>query len=266
MVPAPLGVTLAASDQTVADLGGRLSAYAWPLVTIPAVQALIRRLGALGDVTHLSTRSTRPAPDPLSAARDPHTGGALLWAGHDQVALSLLIAEVVGWGPPVSVLGSFSTGVTGIDDWAEAVIAFESGHNAAVHVDWRAIVAATQEVQVAGSTGVLRFDTDPTASLEFNGDPVDLGSARPRGDTGTDELTRHLAESGVADMMRVVGASFEAATPMPTAFTLDFGRRVLDVIFAAYRSGRGVGLPAPLPDTGPRDRTTTQLLAHERPH
>jgi predicted dehydrogenase len=250
VVPAPLAPTLALADAAV-EVAGRRS-FGWPLITTAAVQELLRRAPSVGAVTNLSSRSTRPAP-PGGASP---SGGVLLYSAHDQIALTMLIARLVGLGAPRLVNASVEFGANGLDDAADVAIEFDGGLTACVHADWQSGSVTSQEFQLAGEAGVLRSETDPRLSLEFNGEQVRLPAA-----SVADDQYRPLHESGVVAMLKTIAAAFDAGT-LPYAFTLAFGRDVLEVIIAAYASA-GRREPVVLPFDGDRSATPQQLLASD---
>jgi predicted dehydrogenase len=251
VVPAPLASTLAFADASV-ETGGR-RAFGWPLITTAAVQELLRRAPSVGAVTSLSSRSTRPAPSVALPAGASLSGGVLLYSAHDQIALTMIVARLVGLGAPRSVSASVGLGANGLDDTADVAIEFVGGRTARVHADWQSESVTSQEFQLAGEAGVLRSETDPRLSLEFNGEQVRLPAANV-----ADEQHRPLHESGVVAMLKTIAAAFDAGT-LPYAFTLAFGRDVLEVIVAAYASA-GRREPVALPFDGNRDATPQRLL------
>jgi predicted dehydrogenase len=246
--PAPLATTLAATDDLIA--AGGQQAFGWPLITTSPVQELLRRFAAVGTVTALSSRSTRPMPP--DAASVP--AGVLFQSAHDHIALTLLVAHLTGMGAPVSVSASAAMGPGGIDDSTDVRIAFAGGITASVHADWHSDGVVSREFQLAGELGVLRSETDPRPALEFNGGPVVLPTKRL-----SDEQLRPLHESGIIDMMKTIGAGFDSGA-LPHAFTLSFGRDVLAVIMAAYQSIADRG-PVTLPFDGNRNATPAAVLA-----
>ena len=253
IVPGPLASTLALADASV-DAGGR-RAFGWPLITTAAVQELLRRAPSVGAVTDLSSRSTRPAPSVALSAGAPLWGGVLLSSAHDQIALTMLVARLVGMGAPRSVTASVGFGPNGLDNAADMAIEFVGGLTARVQADWQSESVTSQEFQLAGEAGVLRSENDPRLSLEFNGERVRLRSANV-----ADEQHRPLHESGVVAMLKTIAAAFDAGT-LPYAFTLAFGRDVLEVIVAAYASA-GHREPVVVPFHGDRSATPQQLLAN----
>ena len=252
IVPGPLASTLALADASV-DAGGR-RAFGWPLITTVAVQELLRRAPSVGAVTDLSSRSTRPAPSVAQSAGAPLSGGVLLSSAHDQIALTMLVARLVGMGAPRSVTASVEFGASGLDNAADMAIEFVGGLIARVHADWQSESVTSQEFQLAGKAGVLRSETDPRLSLEFNGERVRLRAANV-----ANEQHRLLHESGVVAMLKTIAAAFDAGT-LPYAFTLAFGRDVLEVIVAASASA-GRHEPVALPFAGDRSARPQQFLA-----
>jgi predicted dehydrogenase len=252
IVPGPLASTLVLADASV-DAGGR-RAFGWPLITTVAVQELLRRAPSVGAVTDLSSRSTRPAPSVAQSAGAPLSGGVLLSSAHDQIALTMLVARLVGMGAPRSVTASVEFGASGLDNAADMAIEFVGGLIARVHADWQSESVTSQEFQLAGKAGVLRSETDPRLSLEFNGERVRL-----RATNVANEQHRLLHESGVVAMLKTIAAAFDAGT-LPYAFTLAFGRDVLEVIVAASASA-GRHEPVALPFAGDRSARPQQFLA-----
>jgi|TARA_R110002110_G_scaffold249897_2_gene466113 predicted dehydrogenase len=252
IVSGPLASTLALADASV-QAGGR-RAFGWPLITTVAVQELLRRAPSVGAVTDLSSRSTRPAPSVALSARSPLSGGVLLSSAHDQIALTMLVARLVGMGAPQSVTASVGFDASGLDNAVDMAIEFVGGLTARVHADWQSESVTNQEFQLAGEAGVLRSETDPRLSLEFNGERVRLPAANV-----ADEQHRPLHEAGVVAMLTTIATAFDAGT-LPYAFTLAFGRDVLEVIVAAYASA-GHREPVALPFDGDRSATPQQLLA-----
>lgn len=220
--PGPIATSLAAADGLIA--ADRERAFGWPLVTTLAVQELLRRVGSIGPVTAIAARSTRPRPAEIG----PAPVVALVESAHDHIALALLVARLTALGDPVSV--SAATGPGGLNDSVDIGIAFEGGITATVHADWQSTGVVSREFQAAGELGVLRSETDPRPALEFNGEPVVLPVRRVK-----NEQHRPLIESGVVDMLQTIGAGFDGGS-LPQAFTLDFGRDVLDVMMAACQS------------------------------
>jgi hypothetical protein len=109
------------------------------------------------------------------------------------------------------------------------------------------------DLQAASSEGVVRAELLPHPTLEVNGDPVPL----PAPSAEPPELEQYGYLGQLDLLVRDVA---RGEPPWPDA---DFGRRVLDVICAAYRSAGDDGAAVPLPFEGRRDRTPHHLWAGE---
>lgn len=245
VVPGPIAPSLTAADELVND--DRDQAFGWPLVTSLPAQELLRRVGSIGSITAIAARSTRPEPDDIG----PTPIIELVRSTHDQIALTLLLARVTALGDPMSA--SATLGPDGLNDSVHIGIVFEGGLTATVHADWQSTGVVSREFQVAGELGVLRSETDPRPALEFNGEPVALPPQRVN-----NEQHRPLIESGVVDMLQTIRAGFDGGS-LPQAFTLDFGRVVLDVMMATYQSIVVQGTVA-LPFEGDRSATAIDVL------
>jgi hypothetical protein len=212
---APLAPSVAECDALIAQPDAGKRAFAWPMVSVTAVQQMIARCRRIGALTNLSSRSTRPR-------------SSLLVAAHDQVALLLLVAQINGHSAPVEV--SMRSSVDGVD---RLVMHFE-GFTATVEVTWDDAATPSLDVQVAGSDGVLRIETDPSTQLEYNGEPVAL----PRPAAIAPEL-QPLRNSGVIDMLKTIGASFVDGRPLAHAFSFEFGRSVVAIVETAETGSPG---------------------------
>ena len=101
--------------------------------------------------------------------------------------------------------------------------------------------------------GVLRAELLPRPSLEVNGEPVTL--ARPTAPVAEVEQFGYLGQlQALAD---------DASVGRTPAMSASFGRTVLDIVCAAYRSAGRNGDAEHLPFHGPRDRTPLQLWRGE---
>lgn len=177
VVVAPLAMTLAAADQMV-DLGASmLRVFGWPLVSAPTTQELMRRAGGIGTPTSLAMSASRPLPDWGGYATDRWGGGALVFVGHDLVALTLLLSRFVGLGPPVAVAATMSSDGDGPDRSVAVRLMFADGFVATVDAAWSNGGSPRADAQLSGTDGVLRIDSDPAPSLEHDGETVPL--ARP---------------------------------------------------------------------------------------
>jgi predicted dehydrogenase len=135
-----------------------------------------------------------------------------------------------------------------VDDAAEVFITFASGLRARIETNWTN-PDALWDIQVSSDSGVVRTELLPVPGIEHNGEPVALaplgGAADP-----------HLEQLGYIDQMLTLRDVVEGA---PSPIDARFGRRVLDVICAAYAAAQAPGSTVALPFTGRRDRTPHQL-------
>ena len=89
----------------------------------------------------------------------------------------------------------------------------------------------------------------PTPQLEHNGEPVELPP--------TTVAVAQIEQYGYVQQLRALADDMQrGTTPIMSA---SFGRLVLDVVCAAYRSAGCDGAPEALPFSGARERTPLQL-------
>jgi predicted dehydrogenase len=139
-----------------------------------------------------------------------------------------------------------------VDEHAEVELRFDSGLGARVETSWRA-PSPVWDLQAASATGVVRAELIPAVTLEHDGEPVELGPT-PEG------VIPELATFGYLRQLEVaVEVAHGRAQRRTTAIDAAFGRRVLDVVCAAYASARRGGAAEAVPFDGPRDRTPLQL-------
>jgi predicted dehydrogenase len=140
-----------------------------------------------------------------------------------------------------------------VDEHASLPLRFDTGLDVHITVSWRHPDADDRvwDLQAASATGVLRVELSPNLALEIDGEVVPLPAPR------SDLPTPKLEQMGYAPQLERLLDDFDAGrTPEMGA---SFGREVLDILCAAYRSaGRG-GQLEPLPFGGPRDRTPLEL-------
>jgi predicted dehydrogenase len=243
LVEAPLAPTLADADALLVEVAGHDVRYGENLLWAPAVRAALAAIAGIGQITYLEARALRPRPpeEHLPDATPP--GGALLEVGVHPLALVLAaVGEAV-----VEVRGELhALPGASLDEAGVAHLTMASGATARVEASWRT-TELVWDLQAASADGVVRLELFPEPVLEVDGEPVALPAA-PRGSPSSP-----LVELGYADQIRaLVGAEASPAT-------LDLGRRVLEVVCAAYRSaGRG-GASEALPFEGPRGLTPHQL-------
>jgi predicted dehydrogenase len=246
VVEKPLCTTLADADRLVAAGGHRLL-YAENLAASPVVRRFVDLAGTIGPLTHLEARTVQSLPTWGAFTTEAWGGGALFDLGVHPLAVVLLAARPAR---PVAVRCMLEGSVGHpTDEHAELTIEFDSGLTARVVSSWRGGAVPQWDAQAASATGVVRAELFPLLAIEHNGEEIPLARARTQ--------PPQLEDFGYAGQLAGFAADLQAGRrPLMDA---GFGRAVLDVVCAAYRSaGRG-GAPEPLPFTGPRDRTPLQL-------
>lgn len=249
LVEKPLCTTLADADAIVAAADrGRGLVYAENLLFAPVVTAATRLVADLGPLRHLEVRSLQGRPDWGDFLTPGWGGGTLFDLGVHPLAVALVLA---GADEPVTVSARLDRpDDLEVDDHAEVALRFRSGLAATVISSWRDDTVVW-DFEAASDTGVVRAELLPTLSLEHNGEPVELPAIRRSPDTP------QLEEFGYVGQL--AAAVTVAAGGRPPTVDARFGRRVLDVVCAAYRSAGRQGEPEPLPFTGPRDLTPLEL-------
>ena len=255
LVEKPLATTLADADAIVAaDNSGRVL-YAENQAFAPVIVQALELVAGLGSLDDLELRALSPRPTWGDFLTPEWGGGTLFDLGAHPIALALLAAGV--GDEPVTVSATLeSSDDIEVDDWAEVIVAFRSGLTARIEVSWRS-ADTVWDLQASSATGVVRAELMPAPALEHNGDPVAV--APPSGvdrSTAVEGLDPHIRDLGYVAQMRALTAM---ATGVPSPLNAAFGRRVLDVICAAYVSAREGAAPEPLPFTGPRDRSPHEL-------
>ena len=244
LVEKPLAATLAEADSMV-DAGGQV-VYAENLAFSPLVVATNQLVGQIGALNFIEIRQLAPRPA-WGEFLDPARGGGVLFdLGSHAIALALLLA---GADAPVAVEATLAHAADiEVDDAAEVFITFASGLRARIETNWTN-PDALWDIQVSSDSGVVRTELLPVPGIEHNGEPVALaplgGAADP-----------HLEQLGYIDQMLTLRDVVEGA---PSPIDARFGRRVLDVICAAYAAAQAPGSTVALPFTGRRDRTPHQL-------
>lgn len=252
LIEAPLCRTLAEADALVAaaDAGASL-AYGANLLFAPLVRDAIDRVARLGALHYLEARVHHRPPQRWSAQGEQWGGGTLFDVGPHPLAVLLTLA---GADHPVSVqawLGRApSTRADGGDDEARVELRLASGARAVLELNGRAD-AALWDLQVAAEHSVLRLELQPDPHLEQLG--VDLPRP-PRRYGGVEPAQLELF--GYLD--QALESEPELGAGRAPYVGVRFGRYVLDVICAAYRSA-GTDSPEPLPFGGPRHRSPWEL-------
>ena len=247
LVEKPLATTLAEADAIV-DAGGQVI-YAENLAFSPLVVATNELVRAIGALNFIEIRQLSPRPS-WGEFLDPARGGGVLFVlGSLAVALALLLA---GADAPVSVEARMSHSADiEVDDAAEVFITFASGMRARIETNWTN-PHAVWDIQVSSDSGVVRTELMPQPGIEHNGEPVAL----PALASAADPHLEHYGYIGQMLTLRdVVGGA-------PSPIDARFGRRVLDVLSAAYAAASKPGSSVSLPFAGPRNRTLHQLWSN----
>ncbi|CAB4557725.1 unannotated protein [freshwater metagenome] len=244
LVEKPLATTLAEADAIV-DAGGQVI-YAENLAFSPLVVATNELVRGIGAPNFIEIRQLSPRPS-WGEFLDPARGGGVLFdLGSHAVALALLLA---GADAPVSVEATMSHSADiDVDDAAEVLITFASGMRARIETNWTN-PHAVWDIQVSSDSGVVRTELMPQPGIEHNGEPVALPALASAADP-------HLEHYGYIDQMLTLRDVVGGA---PSPIDARFGRRVLDVLSAAYAAARKPGSSVSLPFSGPRNRTPHQL-------
>ena len=244
LVEKPLAATLAEADAIV-DAGGQV-VYAENLAFSPLVVATNQLVGQIGALNFVEIRQLSPRPS-WGEFLDPARGGGVLFdLGSHAIALALLLA---GADAPVAVQATLSHSPDiEVDDAAEVFITFASGLRARIETNWTN-PDAVWDIQVSSDSGVVRTELMPQPGIEHNGETVDLPALSGVTDPQIEQL-------GYVEQMRTLGDVVNGAQ---SPIDARFGRRVLDVISAAYAAARAPGTSVTLPFVGPRNRTPHQL-------
>lgn len=244
LVEKPLAATLAEADAIV-DAGGQVI-YAENLAFSPLVVATNELVRGIGAPNFIEIRQLSPRPS-WGEFLDPARGGGVLFdLGSHAVALALLLA---GADAPVAVEATMSHSADiEVDDAAEVLITFASGMRARIETNWTN-PHAVWDIQVSSDSGVVRTELMPQPGIEHNGEPVALPALASAADP-------HLEHYGYIDQMLTLRDVVGGA---PSPIDARFGRRVLDVLSAAYAAASKPGSSVSLPFSGPRNRTPHQL-------
>ncbi len=244
LVEKPLATTLAEADAIV-DAGGQVI-YAENLAFSPLVVATNQLLGQIGALDFIEIRQLSPRPS-WGEFLDPARGGGVLFdLGSHAVALALLLA---GADAPMTVEATMSHSADiEVDDAAEVLISFASGMRARIETNWTNS-HAVWDIQVSSESGVVRTELLPQPGIEHNGEPVALPALAGIADP-------HLQQYGYIDQMLTLR---DVVAGAPSPIDARFGRRVLDVLSAAYAAASKPGSSVSLPFSGPRNRTPHQL-------
>lgn len=247
LVEAPLAATLADADELVAAGAGGRIAYAENLLWAPAVGEVVSGRRRIGEPTYLQVRITQGRPEWRGIPGPDWGGGVLFDLGVHAVALALLLAAPA---QVVAVEARLDSGADlEVDDDATAFLRFDSGLRAEVHVSWRA-TTPVWDAQAATPSGAVRLELFPYQTAELNG--VALRLPEPPAGLPSPQL-HHLGYVG-----QLAAVANDARHGHRPTVGPELGRRVLDIVCAAYRAA-ATGEPEPVPFSGPRDQTPHQL-------
>jgi len=233
LVEKPLGVSLAEADAMIADAEASelTCGYAENLLFAPAFGVLATHRESLGPLSRLHSSFQSEAPSWGHFLEPMPSGGVLADLGAHPIALVLALAGE----EPTSVVGRVTHRRTdSTDDEASCDITFTSGLVATVEVSWRAAVTHW-ETELASASGAGRIDWFETPTVTCNGEDV---TPAKRGSDGIDpflEAFGYIAEvQGFVNALQGRGGS---------VCPLGFGRRVLQVVVAAYASAANSSEP-----------------------
>jgi myo-inositol 2-dehydrogenase / D-chiro-inositol 1-dehydrogenase len=251
LVEKPLCTTLADADAMVAAAAahGNRVLYAENLAYAPVVVTLLREAAAMGPMDHMEIRTLQSLPTWGDFTSDAWGGGALFDLGVHPLAIAVLAAGANGAGPVTSVRAELRGGEGhNSDEHAEVWLTFRNGLVGHVVSSWQHDAGQVWDVQLSSPTTVLRADFWPRPVLERNGDPVAIDVA--------DGPAPFISELGYTGQL----AAFvdDIAAGRAPFMDVEFGRLILDIVCACYRSA-GRGEPEAVPFRGDRGKTPLQL-------
>ena len=257
VIEAPLCRTLAEADALVeAAAGGARLAYAENLLYAPLIRDALHRMAGLGRAHYVEARAVQ-APNPTRAGHGRDWGGGVLFDAGPHLLAVVLVA--IGDDRPVAVQATLgrapSSTPDAVEDQAVLRLRFASGARAALDVRWAAD-GAQCDLQVATATSALRVELLPDPHVEHLG--VDLPRPPRR---RPDVEPAQLEQFGYLDQVAEVACDLTDPARGPW-LTMAFGRSVLDIICAAYRSA-ATGTEEPLPFRGSRTATPWELWRTE---
>jgi predicted dehydrogenase len=249
LIEKPLCATLAEADELVAAAeGGARIAYAENLAHAPIVRLALGHTAQLDGIDLVDVRALQSRPTWGDFLTEGWGGGVLFDLGVHPLAVALLLAAPA---VPVEVRASLEGADDHpVDEHAEVQLHFDTGLDARVTASWRGGDGPIWDAQVSAPDGVVRLELLPELLLERNGTEVRLPAV-------PDGVPRQLEELGY--LAQIESFALDLQQERQPALGAPFGRRILDVVCAAYSSAGQGGDWVPLPFTGPRDRTPLQL-------
>ncbi len=226
LVEKPLGLSVAEADDMIASVeaSGLTCSYAENLLFAPAFSVLSTHRQSLGRLSRLHASFHSDAPSWGHFLEPMPGGGVLADLGAHPIALVLALAGE----EPVSVVGRIGhRREDSTDDEASCDIRFTSGLVATVEVSWRASITRW-DTEIASASGAGRIDWFDTPTVTCNGDDA---TPQRRGPDGIDPFLETFGYIGqVQGFVNALAGRGGAVCP------LGFGRRVLQVVVAAYDS------------------------------
>jgi myo-inositol 2-dehydrogenase/D-chiro-inositol 1-dehydrogenase len=249
LVEKPLCTTLAEADELVAATeGGARIAYAENLVHSPIVRLAMSHAAQLHGIDLVDVRALQSRPTWGDFLTESWGGGVLFDLGVHPLAVALLLAAPA---VPLEVRAALEGAADHpVDEHAEVQLHFDTGLLARVTASWRGGETPTWDAQVSAPDGVVRLELLPNLLLERNGTEVTLPGI-PEG------VPRQLEELGYLPQME--SFALDLLQDRRPKLGATFGRRILDVVCAAYASAGQGGEWVGLPFAGRRDRTPLQL-------
>ena len=249
LIEKPLCTTLAEADELVAaaESGARI-AYAENLAHAPIVRLALAHTAQLHGIDLIDVRALQSRPGWGDFLTDGWGGGVLFDLGVHPLAVALLLAAPA---VPVEVCATLEGAADHpVDEHAVVQLHFDTGLLARVVTSWRGDDTPTWDAQVSAPDGVVRLELLPNVLLERDGTEVPLPGI-PEG------VPRQLEELGY--LAQIESFALDLQQDRSPELGAAFGRRILDVVCAAYASAGQDGDWVSLPFEGPRDRTPLQL-------
>jgi predicted dehydrogenase len=249
LIEKPLCTTLEEADALVAAAeAGATIAYAENLVHAPVVRLALTHAAQLHGIDLVDVRALQSRPDWGDFLTEGWGGGVLFDLGVHPLAVALLLAAPA---VPIEIQATLEGADDHpVDEHAAVQIHFDTGLLARVTTSWRGGDTPTWDAQVSAPDGVVRLELLPHLLLERNGAEVRLPGI-PEG------VPRQLEELGYLRQMEAFAV--DLAQGREPELGAAFGRRILDLVCAAYASAGQGGKWVSLPFEGPRDRTPLQL-------
>ncbi len=241
VVEGPIADSLDGADRIIDEAEARQISVGIAVNALfaPVVGAMIARLGDVGPLRHLGVEAHHEPPADGYRSATLRSGGVLTEVGIPCIAMALAVAAD---DPVTGVRAALdSTRPDGADDLARVELKHASGLVSVVDCSWRA-ERTTWHLQAATDSHVVRAELVPRARLEVNGDEVPLSE-----NDDPDDLLHALGFVAQIDGF-AAALSGRGGRVSPAGF----GRMLLEVAYAAYRSAGTGGEEVGLPFDGPR--------------